>query len=116
MTQHQTCDWIGNSGTRYKYHINPLPVSFNPDQDGNYIYAKLNNQQQWVPIYIGEGDLADRSGSSHHQADCIRRKGATHFHCHLNASKQDRRSEEQDLLANYTNAYQPIGCNEKLGG
>ena len=25
-------------------------------------------------------------------------------------------TEEDDLLANYTNAYKPNGCNEKVGG
>jgi hypothetical protein len=93
-----------------------LPTSFNPNQDGNYIYATKNAQGQWVPVYVGEGDLADRAGDNHHQADCIKRKGATHFHCHLNPAAGTRRSEEADPLTRYTNAYQPYGCNEKQGG
>jgi hypothetical protein len=116
MTSQGTCEWIGANGARYLHHVYALPVSFSPGQGGNYVYAKTNAQGLWVPIYIGEGDLADRSSGGHHQAACIKRRGATHFHCHLNTDQQARRYEEADLLARYVNAYQPDGCNEKSGG
>jgi hypothetical protein len=116
MSDIPTCNWVGASGTSYTYYIYALPASFGPDQPGNYIYAKLNSEGKWVPVYIGEGDLADRSGSGHHKAECIKRKGATHFHCHKNASEENRKKEEADLLLRYTNAYEPDGCNEKVGG
>lgn len=111
----QTCDWIGRNGTRYRYWVYPLPASFNSDQPGNYIYAKKNFAGEWVPVYVGQGDLKDRA-TNHHQASCIRQKGATHFHCHKNDVESNRLAEERDLLGNYTQAYQPIGCNERLGG
>ncbi len=104
------------SGTPFTYYVYQLPITFNPNQDGNYIFAKTNSENKWVPIYIGEGDLASRVGDSHHQATCIRNKGATHVHVHLNGNEQARKSEEADLLARYTNAYTPNGCNEKTGG
>lgn len=110
-----SCDWIGHSGTAYRYWIYPLPASLNPDQAGNYIYAKKNFAGQWVPIYIGQGDLHDRA-TNHHQATCIRMKGATHFHCHKNTLERDRLAEERDLLGHYTQAYHPTGCNERFGG
>jgi hypothetical protein len=116
MAEHPTCTWTGGSGKQYKYFIWELPASLDPNQDGNYIYARRNPQNQWVPIYIGEGDLADRAGPNHHKADCIKRKGATHFHCHLKDEQAARRAEERDLLARYTNAYEPEGCNERAGG
>jgi len=109
------CDWTGRSGTPYRYWIYPLPANFNPGQPGNYIYAKKNGLGQWVPIYIGQGDLGSRS-SNHHQALCIQQKGATHFHCHKNELESNRLAEERHLLGNYTQSYQPIGCNERLGG
>lgn len=115
MSEHPIIHWIGASGTKYKYHIWDLPVDFKPNQDGNYIYSKRNENNKWVPIYIGQGDLKDRV-ENHHQAACIKRKGATHIHVHLNSKKEDRIKEEKDLLANYNNAYQPTGCNEKEGG
>lgn len=68
-----------------------------------------------MPIYIGQGDLNDRA-KYHHQAQCIKQKGATHFHCHSNSNEHDRLDEESDLLDNYPQAYQPTGCNELTGG
>ena len=115
MSEHITVNWIGTSGQRYKYYIYNLPANFNPNQDGNYIYSKLNANNKWVPIYIGQGDLKERI-ENHHQAACIARKGATHIHVHLNSKKEDRINEEKDLLANYTSAHQPTGCNESTGG
>ena len=106
---------IGDSGTKYTYFVWELPASFDANQDGNYIYCRLNSKNHWEPIYIGQGDLKDRT-EKHHQAICIKGKGATHIHAHLNANEAARRAEERDLLLNYTNAYQPIGCNEKEGG
>lgn len=115
MADAPTCDWIGKSGTTYRHWIYALPASFNDDEVGNYVYAKKNAEGKWVPIYIGEGELNNRA-NNHHQERCIKSKGATHFHCHLNTSKSDRLAEEDDLLDNYTNAYQPTGCNERKGG
>lgn len=111
-----TCNWIGASGTNYTYYIHELPVSFEENNDGNYIYSKLNQENKWVPVYIGEGDLGDRVSDNHHQAACIKSKGATHVHVHSNESETARKFEESDLLGRYTNAYKPNGCNEKPGG
>jgi hypothetical protein len=111
----ETCVWVGVSGTLYTYYYHPLPTGFTPNQDGNYIYAKVVNGR-WQPIYIGEGDLSARCGDQHHQARSIASKGATYFHEHLNAYAANRRAEESDLLANYPQAYTPIGCNQKIGG
>lgn len=111
-----TCVWTGASGTNYTYHIHPNPPNFSPNQDGNYIYTAKNAEGKWFPIYIGEGCLSDRCCDNHHQARCIAEKGATHVHAHLNAVKADRKAEEDDLLARYTNAYAPNGCNIREGG
>jgi hypothetical protein len=115
MAEVPTCDWKGKSGQTYRYWIYPLPARFDPNQPGNYIYAKTDARGYWQPVYIGQGDLDDRA-NNHHQAQCIRQKTATHFHCHKNGTEQDRLQEESDLLANYTQAYQPAGCNERPGG
>lgn len=115
-TQVPACTWMGASGRRYEYSVFSLPVSLQPDQTGNYVYAKRGPRGDWLPVYIGEGDLADRSSTAHHKAECIRNKGATHFHCHLNPNPQTRREEEADLLARYRNAFEPDGCNEVVPG
>ncbi len=90
-------------------------MSFERGQEGNYIYAKLVNGR-WRPIYIGEGDLGDRIGDNHHKARCIKEKEATHVHVHLNVNKENLKAEESDLLASYSQAYEPTGCNDKVGG
>ena len=116
MADHATCTWNGASGKQYTYYIWPRHPNINAGELGNYIYSKKNNLGQWVPVYIGQGDLSVRCTKSHHQIQCIDRAGATNVHVHLNAREQDRIAEEQDLLRRYTNAYAPSGCNIKKGG
>lgn len=112
MSEVKTIKWKGASGTFYTYFIYELPITFTDNQDGNYIYAKLVDNN-WRPIYIGEGDLGRRIRPTHHKAACISSKGATHVHVHLNANETERISEENDLLENYTQVFSPLGCNEK---
>jgi hypothetical protein len=116
MTAHAECTWTGASGVAYSYFIWELPADFGANQRGNYIFSKRNSTGKWVPIYIGEGDLATRISHSHHQARCLTESGATHVHVHLNPHEDSRKIEEDDLLNNYSNAYKPRGCNERLGG
>ncbi len=65
-----------------------------------YIYAKID-QNTWLPIYIGQGDIGVRCTQSH-QIECIDSKGATHVHLKLTADEYIRKSQERDLLAAYT--------------
>ncbi len=106
--------WTGASGEKYAYWSHALPVSFSSGQDGNYIFAKIVNNV-WVPIYIGQGDLHDRVNDPTHYT-CATGKGATHVHAHTTATEAARIAEERDLLAGYSQAYAPTGCNQKLGG
>lgn len=116
MAEQLSCNWKGASGDSYKYFIYPLPQNFDADQNGNYIFTRPNAEMRWLPIYIGQGDFGDQIGDQHHKAACLASKGATYVHVHLNATQQARREEEADLLANYAQAYAPVGCNEKVGG
>lgn len=106
-----TCKWKGASGAEYEYFIYVRGTPVDAGKDGNYIYTKKNDKNQWVPVYFGEGDLSNRAGKGHHRSSCIDSKGATHVHMHLNSNKDARRAEEKDLLAHYTNALEPLGCN-----
>lgn len=110
MASEGTCTWTGASGKQYTYHVYPRGTNITEGQDGNYIYAKLSDDG-WLPIYFGEGDLCSRAGDDHHKTKCIDSKSATHVHMRLNSTKEARRAEEKDLLANYTNALTPTGCN-----
>jgi len=106
------CTWTGKSGQNYIYYVSALPPNFNESQPGNYIFAKKNSENRWVPIYIGEtSDLGERF-EDHHKMSCIKRKGATHIHAHLNHGGEIvRKNEEKDLLALYGDAWEPSGCN-----
>ncbi len=113
MATDETCVWQGISGTPYVYTVHSLPVTFGPNQNGNYIYAKVENNI-WIPVYIGEGDLGTHCGTTHPKAHQIAAKGATHFHEHLNPRASRRKAEEADILASYPMASEPNGCNEKV--
>jgi hypothetical protein len=116
MAERQTVEWPGRSGKNYTYYIYGRHPKIEPKQDGNYIYARINNKNEWVPVYIGQGDLGVRCTKSHHQVQCIDSKLATHVHLHLNKTEVARLAEERDLLANFPDAYDPSGCNVRKGG
>lgn len=64
--------WIGFSGAKYIFRVHPIGEMFWPNQPGNYIYAKIDQFGFWQPVYIGQGDLAERSNiGRHHQGHCI---------------------------------------------
>ena len=103
----QTQHWVGVSKQTFKYWVYPIGTSLKPE-GGNYIFAKLDMNGRWVPVYIGQtSNLAERF-DDHHAAPCILRNGATHIHAHLSADKHARVKEETDLRANYRTA-----CNKQ---
>ena len=114
MANIPTVDWQGASGKNYTYYVYSIDYVPAANQDGNYIFAKLVSGT-YYPVYIGQGDLQTRK-AVHLSDGCVTRKGATHYHCHLNGGEASRKAEESDLLARYTNSYDPTGCNEKIGG
>jgi hypothetical protein len=97
MTTDPICSWTGASGISYTYYIRPRGCALAPNQMGNYIYAKKNSEGQWMPLYIGQGDLS-ASGLQQHLLDSL---GATHVHMHLTPTEEARLAEERDLLARY---------------
>ena len=107
-----SCVWEGLSGQRYTYWIFALPTEFTPGVFVNFIFAKPGPSRVWVPVYIGEGDLALNSALDQGTIRCIRAKGATHFHCHPNRDPGERRRESQDLQARFWAAFEPQGCND----
>ena len=94
----EICIWTGASGESYTYYIQPRGAKLAPNQKGNFIYAKRDTQNHWVPIYIGQGDLSAHSWPPQALMDS---KGATHVHMHLAASDEGRLAEERDLVAKY---------------
>jgi hypothetical protein len=62
-------------------------------------YAKKDSEGQWMPVYIGQGDLSAHSS----QQELLDSRGATHVHMHLTTTEEARLAEERDLLARYPN-------------
>jgi len=106
--------WIGASGKQYKYYVCDLNFDFSPNQNGNYIFCKIE-KGAWVPVYVGEGDLKDRVAFRKNDRS-VGYKNATHIHAHQNNNETDRKNEESDILARHSEAYDPTGCNIKEGG
>ncbi len=114
MAERQTCTWTGASGRKYVYDVYRRHHKIAP-QAGNFIYAKMDEHNRWVPIYIGEGDLTQRAAVEQNNVACIDAKGATHVHLHANFDKEGRLAEERDLLNNFPQARIPDGCNKEPG-
>lgn len=106
--------WKGGSGKKYEFTVYSVDTIFDRGQNGNYIFAKLVNNI-WQAVYIGEGDLRERT-ETHKYNGCVLQKGATHIHARINSDEQSRKDEETDLLVEYLEAYEPSGCNVKIGG
>ena len=105
MSKAPSIKWDGKNGT-YTYRIYPIGTPMK-DTAGNYIYAYkyqgADRSWYWKPVYIGEGNLKDRSNlGGHDRGNCIKNNGATHFHAHTNSVKSTRLDEETDLRANYS--------------
>ena len=106
-------NWTGISGKSYPFWIRDISSEFD-DEDGVYIFAR-QMQGGWHAVYIGEGNLRDRTRDETHRK-CAILKGATHIHAQTQSNQVERHKAETDLLAGNQEAYAPIGCNQKLHG
>lgn len=98
MTDEETIDWVGASGTQYTYYIYPIGTSLK-EEPGNYVFAKEIKPGTFLQIYIGETEDLSERFDSHHKMPCIKLNGATHITVHMNStSAQVRRAEEKDLI------------------
>ena len=115
MSEKEKVNWKGISGTEYTYEVFPKESTFNPNQDGNYIFAK-QTRIGWEAVYIGQGDLKSRTQDETH-LNCATLKGFTHYHVHLNNSKIDRNYEEEDMIkGNLECLAENGGCNKTITG
>jgi hypothetical protein len=134
----QTCIWTDKSGRQYEYRVYPRDATiksfiddfnrgcgrgpFPPlrEEDwvrGNFIFAKLNDRNQWVPVYFGIGDLSvlvDEIGRPSKQS--LDLKGVTHVHMRYQFDMDDAAWERLHLLESYPIALEPHGCNVIPGG
>jgi hypothetical protein len=98
-------EWIGISGRTYTFVVVPWPAPLDVGVlDGNYICARQSVNGEWIPIYIGEGDLADPCLTSEPAFEQMLERGVTHLHCHINDDPAARRRETRDLLLGQASA------------
>ena len=103
-----TCNWPGTSGKTYAYEVFPIGHSLKAEA-GNYIYAKLNTQGLWVPLYIGETEDLDSRVATHEKRECVKRNGGTHIHAHLTPGDRSiRLNEETDIRNKFATT-----CNDQ---
>jgi len=113
----EEADWTGSSGRTYTFVVVPWPAPLDFGVvDGNYICARQTVNGEWIPVYIGEGDLAAPCAETHPSFDQLLEREVTHFHCHINNDPASRRREARDLLSGHTLALMPTGCNEPPEG
>ena len=110
-------EWTGKSGASYTFVVIPWPAPLDEGYVvGNYICARRSNHGDWIPVYIGEGDLGSACSNKHPCFGLLQKRGVTHMHCHLNDDADARCHEARDLLSRHTLAVVPFGCNEPVGG
>lgn len=108
--------WTGESGKKYEFADYDLDTVFNENVEGNYIFAKLGvNPGRITAIYIGEGMLKDRIEFRLNEGR-VQCKGCDRVCVMQNGNKISRKFIEDDLLASNPDAYEPKGCNIRIGG
>jgi len=96
------CFWLGVSGKAYEYRIYPLDHKFETEA-GNFIFAKLNNFNEWKPVYIGQSNDMSKRLVTQETLDCVLRNGGTYIHIHPNpAGSEARLREEIDLQKQFS--------------
>lgn len=68
---------------------------------GIYIFAGLNQQNQWVPYYIGQADSFQDRIPSHEKWDKARSLGATHVHAKSVLQQSQRDLIERQLIQGF---------------
>lgn len=104
----EQAEWTGSSGTTYTFVVVPWPAPLDTGVVvGNYICARQSVEGEWIPVCVGEGDLAGPCVETSAYFDELRERGVTHFHCHINNDAAARRREARDLLAGHPFAVMP---------
>ena len=111
--------WKGASGAVYEMAAFGLDVNVKPDIEGNYVFGELYDDSTGAlkirAIYIGEGILKDRIEFRIREGR-VQKKGCNCVCMMINTDEKSRKQIEDDLLAANPNAYEPDGCNIKIGG
>jgi hypothetical protein len=60
--------WPGASGKTYKYYVYRIGHKLKAEA-GNYIFARVNQNNRWEPVYIGETDDLDTRVATHEKRE-----------------------------------------------
>jgi excinuclease UvrABC nuclease subunit len=90
-----TVNWSG-----YQFNVYTENTDWH-DVGGIYIFAGLNQQKQWVALYIGQADSFRNRIPSHEQLNPSGRLGATHIHALVVPSQIQRDAIERLLIQNH---------------
>ena len=104
---HQTIEWVGKSGTVYRYYIWPRGAYVDGGPPGNFIHVRETKDGVLEPLFIGQTDDLNVRILHKEYQQCVDAHGATQLHLHSNYKGEQARTEEKaDLIARW----QPI-CN-----
>jgi len=104
---HQAIEWVGKSGTAYRYYIWPRGSYVDGGPPGNFIHVKETEHGVLAPVFIGQTEDLNLRLLEHDTQECVDSNGATQLHLHSNYKGEQARDEEKaDLIARW----QPV-CN-----
>lgn len=90
-----TVQWSSHTFTIYPGHTKWNNVA------GIYIFTGMNQNRQWVPLYIGQCDSFQDRIPSHEQWKPAQTCGATHIHAMTVPRAADRDAIEAELIKMY---------------
>lgn len=93
-----TATWLGHEFTVYK-----IDGIWSKDCGGVYIFCGVNQQNQWVALYVGLCECFCDRLTNHDRWEEAVALGATHVHARAEKLEATRASLEEQLIQ----AYQP---------
>jgi hypothetical protein len=100
---------MGSSGRAFAYWIYELPGPADLSARGNFIFARIDEDGSWLPVFIGQGAIGALGIESPRLWRSILNKGATHVHFHRSGMSTARVTEVSDLLVRYRLAFVRVG-------
>ena len=109
MAKLATVQFVGKSGTKYRFNIYPITEECAAEA-GIYIFGNYNSVEGNIrPVYIGKAISFQSRFYDHHKDACVKANGGNTI-CLMQVSDENKRTEiEKDLLAYYNTK-----CNEVL--
>lgn len=92
--------WMGYTGIRYVYRIQPFPVYMGDVRNilGNFIFARYEDGYGFVPVYVGCGNLRALFIRKPRLIRQIVDRGVTSIHVHSRLKKGCMRKEAIDII------------------